>query len=525
MKKSIITFFFACLQVLLFAQQEHHLIGYWHNWNHAEAPYISLNQIDDRYDIIILAFAIPSYTGNMVMEFTPEEGNISQFISQIQALQNQGKKVLISIGGATGQLNVADEVKKNTFILSMNTLIDQYGFDGMDIDIESGDCILTTGGSIAAPTSQGQLNMIDAVRQIMAHYRQTHHKKMMLTAAPETAYVQGGMSGFSSIWGGYLPLLDALRDSLDILHVQLYNSGTMFGIDGNIYTVGTEDFIVSQTEALLQGFNTAGGYFAPFPAHKIAVGLPACASAAGSGYVNPTGVYAAIKYLLGEDSQPGSYQLAHSEGYPNLLGMMTWSINWDAAANCDENYSFTENYENIFGDVPIILSDKNDILSFDIPNQLISTIFPDTKFIRVIMAEGSDLSSLTPSISISKAATINPQNGINLDFTDTVVYTVTAENGDMQDWKVKVMRIEGVEQLITTQIYIYPNPSQGFFTIQCTSHQTIEKIRIFDTKGTLLKEIADSEQSSCQLQIENKGMYFVEIKTGKENYFRKVIIQ
>ena len=105
----------------------------------------------------------------------------------------------------------------------------------------------------------------------------------MLTMAPETAYVQGGQSGFGSIWGGYLPIIDALKDSIDILQVQLYNSGTMLGIDGNIYTQGTADFIVAMTEATIHGFNTSGGMFAGLPATKIAVGLPACTSAAGGG--------------------------------------------------------------------------------------------------------------------------------------------------------------------------------------------------------------------------------------------------
>ena len=48
----------------------------------------------------------------------------------------------------------------------------------------------------------------------------------------------------------------------------------MYGVDGGIYTQGTADFIVSQTEAVIKGFNTSGGAFAGLPANKIAVGLP-----------------------------------------------------------------------------------------------------------------------------------------------------------------------------------------------------------------------------------------------------------
>ena len=167
--------------------------------------------------------------------------------------------------------------------------------------------------------------------------------------APETAYVQGGQSAFGNIWGGYLPIIHGLRDSLDLLQVQLYNSGTMYGIDANIYTQGTADFIVAMTEAVIQGFNTTGGAFLGLPASKVAVGLPACNSAAGGGFVDTPIVKKAMDYLRGTGTKPGSYALSNLSGYSSLRGMMTWSINWDAISSCGGSYSYANNYQRIFG--------------------------------------------------------------------------------------------------------------------------------------------------------------------------------
>jgi chitinase len=267
----------------------------------------------------------------------------------VQTLQAQGKKVLISIGGASTSIDLTTTPNKNAFVNTMTSIINTYGFDGIDIDIENGNSILITGGTITAPINVAQINLIDAIKQIMATYHATHAKKLMLTMAPETAYVQGGQSGFSSIWGGYLPIINALRDSLDILQVQLYNSGSMYGIDGNIYTQGTADFIVAMTEAVIHGFNTTGGAFAGLPANKVAVGLPACNLAAGGGYTDTAVVRSAMKYLLGTGNKPGTYTLYNTGGYPTLKGMMTWSINWDAVASCNGAYSYAANYQNIFG--------------------------------------------------------------------------------------------------------------------------------------------------------------------------------
>lgn len=220
-------------------------------------------------------------------------------IADIQALQNDGEKVLLSIGGATGVINLTDNTQKQNFITSLNNLIATYGFDGLDIDIEHGDCI-SASGTISTPTNSGSLNLISAIQSIMSTFQTTYGHKMWLTMAPETAYVQGGMSTYGSIWGGYLPLIHALRDDIDIISVQLYNSGTIYGLDGVIYTQGTVDFIVALTEATIQGFNTTGGLFSGLPASKVAVGLPACTSAAGGGYTDPATVAAAIRYLKEE---------------------------------------------------------------------------------------------------------------------------------------------------------------------------------------------------------------------------------
>ncbi|HNS13193.1 MAG TPA: glycosyl hydrolase family 18 protein [Bacteroidia bacterium] len=322
------------------------LIGYWHNWDDMNAPYIQLDQIDSRYDIVDIAFAVPHSGTDFQMEFVPDQVTPATLISQIQTLQSQGKKVIISIGGASAPVSIDNITERNIFISTMSDIINTYGFDGIDIDLE-GFSVSVTGGTIASPTDARIINLIYAIKQIMSDYYSTHNKRLILTMAPETAFVQGGMSAYNGIWGAYLPVIHALRDSIEILHVQLYNSGSMFGIDGNVYTQGSADFIVSLTEAVIQGFNTAGGMFAGLQPDKVAVGLPACPTA-GGGFIDTATVKDAMDYLRGTGPQPGSYTLTQPGGYPTLRGMMTWSINWDKEGICAGTYSFANNYQGIF---------------------------------------------------------------------------------------------------------------------------------------------------------------------------------
>ncbi|MBK7681766.1 MAG: T9SS type A sorting domain-containing protein [Bacteroidetes bacterium] len=332
----------------LFAQNTSpELIGYWHNWNDPNAPTIPLNQIDSRYTLVDIAFAVPQVGTDYKMEFIPDQFSSATFLSHVQALQSQGKKVIISIGGASTHVSLDNISERDTFIATMGNIISTYGFDGIDIDLE-GSSVSVTGGTISNPVDAKITNLIDAIKQIMSNYYTANNKRLLLTMAPETAFVQGGMSAYGGIWGAYLPIIHALRDSLEILHVQLYNSGSMYGIDGNIYTQGTSDFIIAMTEAVIQGFNTNGGMFMGLPANKVAIGLPACPLAAGGGYTDTTSVINAVKYLIGTGPKPGIYTLQQTGGYPTLRGMMTWSINWDAVSTCATTYEYANTFENIF---------------------------------------------------------------------------------------------------------------------------------------------------------------------------------
>ncbi len=51
------------------------------------------------------------------------------------------------------------------------------------------------------------------------------------------------------------------------------------------------------------------------------------------------------------------------------------------------------------------------------------------KTVRLALPEGTDLTHLTPQIKVSKYATVEPASGVEQDFSNLLVYTVTAFNG------------------------------------------------------------------------------------------------
>jgi len=58
--------------------------------------------------------------------------------------------------------------------------------------------------------------------------------------------------------------------------------------------------------------------------------------------------------------------------------------------------------------------------------------------VSIEVANGTVLTALTPTITISAGATINPAGGVSRDFTNPVTYTVTSESGAQKVWTVTV---------------------------------------------------------------------------------------
>jgi hypothetical protein len=115
---------------------------------------------------------------------------------------------------------------------------------------------------------------------------------------------------------------------------------------------------------------------------------------------------------------------------PNLTCAKTTDV-----AYAEANYQFDEGLT--FD--PNCFKTGTDILTFSVDAQLESTIDEVNHTVTSIVEAGTDYSNLNPSITISQAATISPLPAVSQDFTSTVTYTVTAENGDVQDWMVDVV--------------------------------------------------------------------------------------
>ncbi|MEU1499666.1 glycoside hydrolase family 18 protein [Streptomyces sp. NPDC005732] len=276
---------------------KHAVTGYWQNFNNG-ATVQKISAVQSQYDIIAVAFADATGTPGAVTFNLDSAGlggyTVDQFKADIRAKQAAGKKVVISIGGQNGTVSINDSTSAANFANSVYSLMQTYGFDGVDIDLENG---------------LNATYMTQALRSLSSKAGSS----LIITMAPQTIDMQ-------STSNSYFQTALNIKDILTVVNMQYYNSGSMLGCDGKVYSQGSVDFLTALACIQLQGG------LAP---SQVGLGLPASTSGAGSGYVSPTVVNNALD-CLAKLTNCGSFK--PSKAYPDLRGAMTWSTNWDASA-------------------------------------------------------------------------------------------------------------------------------------------------------------------------------------------------
>ncbi len=312
------------------------IVGYWHNFNNGSTV-TKLGDVNPNWDVVIASFMT---TGRdyCTAEFEPDSevysGDLAArkaaFIADVKKLQARGVKVMVSLGGQNGHIELGSDAQRDNFLTTAINVIKEYGFDGFDVDLEGSSITITGSDSVETCASPIQKNLNYVLHKLVEEFG----SDFMITMAPEHPYVQGGMNAWGSPWGAYLPLLNNCRDILTFIHPQYYNNNIDYWLaDGGRITGYSADSLVKLSEMLINGFPTPKGDFPGLRPDQVAFGVPASRSAAGSGTLAISEYQSALKTLI--------------EKYPDFRGIMTWSTNWDEKEN---NSGFVNGMRSVIGE-------------------------------------------------------------------------------------------------------------------------------------------------------------------------------
>ena len=164
---------------------------------------------------------------------------------------------------------------------------------------------------------------------------------------------------------------------------------------------------------------------------------------------------------------------------------------------------------------------KSDVISLSFPQETGSgTIDNATREINIEVTAGSDVSSLSPDIEISPGATVSPQSGAFVDFTQPVTLTVTSEDASsILEWVVNVVAVpvspelilESVGQTIVKVNWDMPGFTEAF-QLEISSNQDFT-----DFLEGYPKIIAKTSLTEINSTLEAGTLYYSRIRSFNVN--------
>jgi hypothetical protein len=179
-----------------------------------------------------------------------------------------------------------------------------------------------------------------------------------------------------------------------------------------------------------------------------------------------------------------------------------------------------------------ILSSARNITAFTVGGIVgTATIDTNAATVKLTVNSSTNITSLTPTISISNYASINPGSSIARDFTNPISYTVTAQDNSTKVWSITVTRQSGsINDRFTHSdlVKVYPNPAKDFIGIDLLELQLqTNQIQIIDMQGKINSYyLSNQGNKSYQLNTTafRNGIYFMQLTTDKGIINKRFIV-
>ena len=259
-----------------------------------------VKSIHPSYTTVVFAFAGWDASGALLNQWDDPSKNFTLTAATVQALKAEGRTVLLSLGGGAGGVLPGPPASgwAPAMVRNLQALAASLALDGFDLDIEN----------FAGDAAAG----MEALRSVVAGLRAAPGgAALRITCAPQMTDVYPDYPSWTAGFNRYAPLLEAGSLALiDAVMPQMYNSWS---------AVETLGYAKTYAGELQKGFSVNGPWPSPLnvtiPPEKLWLGFPASRAAAGSGFINPADVAAAVK--------------GWAAGGLRIAGRMTWSVGWD----------------------------------------------------------------------------------------------------------------------------------------------------------------------------------------------------
>ncbi|NME70049.1 T9SS type A sorting domain-containing protein [Flammeovirga aprica] len=220
----------------------------------------------------------------------------------------------------------------------------------------------------------------------------------------------------------------------------------------------------------------------------------------------------------------------------------TMGRNWDNTENMEEsgcevagtkNRGVTTGSEDLILEV-VCFNECSicviDVVNITVSGENITEKGGTSQMTATVMPLNADVKEVKWSISDTSIATID-ENGLVTALKDgmvTITATTMQEGSTVSGTKEITITghiINSLENDLERKISVFPNPSQGIFSIE--SDINLDEISIYDLRGQLIYRVQPSELGQQKIKVEQlqKGIYLLNISISENTVKKKVIIQ
>ncbi|MBN2479914.1 MAG: hypothetical protein JXA94_06775 [Parachlamydiales bacterium] len=184
------------------------IVGYWEDWNCWQTR---ITDISDEYTIYNIAFATTKDDTLNISSYMTE-AQLVQMDLDIETMHSNGKKICLSVGGATDQFQINDPQ-----VLAKNIVdfIEKHDLDGVDLDDEH---------MVDFPDGQTKfILLIQALRKELDTRFPDSHKLISYTALPNGVDDKAPDYPQDQNYNQAVKILETCIDDLDLVQIMCYN--------------------------------------------------------------------------------------------------------------------------------------------------------------------------------------------------------------------------------------------------------------------------------------------------------------
>jgi len=142
--------------------------------------------------------------------------------------------------------------------------------------------------------------------------------------------------------------------------------------------------------------------------------------------------------------------------------------------------------------ITLVVAKNNqaNITAFSVPGQTGNSIIDATNFtIAVKVPSDFNLTGVVATFTLSGGATVKVGNlaqvsgATSNNFTNPLIYAITAEDGTTQNWTVTITKSSGVAEIESENITVYPNPSAGLFHVKLNASDRVQ-LEVYNFAGS-----------------------------------------